>query len=108
MPSPRPRQTPTIESAADAVPSSKRLQPAYLPKLGSPLTVDRAVYDAIQAAPRLLQSEFELPIRSGRAWEVPAGSIVRISTPQGPQVGKSSSSWQNPSSPPAGFTLLLL
>ena len=35
----------------------------------------------------MLLSSFTLPIRSGRAWTAPAGSIVRISTPQGPQVG---------------------
>jgi len=61
--------------------------PAYLATAGSPLTVDRIVYDAIQQAPRRLIEEFMLPIRSGQAWEVPAGSIVRISTPEGPQVG---------------------
>lgn len=29
-----------------------------------------------------------MPIRSGIAWEAPAGSIIEISTPEGPQVGK--------------------
>lgn len=62
--------------------------PAYLPKAGSPLTVDRNTYQAIQQAPRTLIEKFVLPIRSGRAWKAPAGSIVRISTPEGPQVGK--------------------
>ncbi|KAK2017397.1 hypothetical protein LZ32DRAFT_614497 [Colletotrichum eremochloae] len=61
--------------------------PAYLPTAGSVLTVDRALYNAAQQAPRVLLEEFTLPIRSGRAWEAPAGSIVRISTPEGPQVG---------------------
>lgn len=61
--------------------------PAYLPVAGSPLTVNKTLYDTIQAAPRILRNEFTLPIRSGRAWEAPAGSIVRISTPDGPQVG---------------------
>ena len=61
--------------------------PAYLPKAGSPLTVDHEVYTTIQQAPRKLIEEFTLPIRSGRAWKAPAGSIVRISTPEGPQVG---------------------
>ena len=41
--------------------------PAYLPTAGSPLSVDKNL--------------------SGRAWEAPAGSIVSISTPEGPQVG---------------------
>jgi len=61
--------------------------PAYLATAGSPLTVDAAAYSSIQQAPRVLVEEFTLPIRSGRAWTAPAGSIIRISTPQGPQVG---------------------
>ena len=62
--------------------------PAYQPKAGSPLAVYKDVYAAIQQAPRSLIEEFLLPIRSGRAWKVPAGCIVRISTHEGPQVGK--------------------
>ncbi|KAK1982082.1 hypothetical protein LZ30DRAFT_781579 [Colletotrichum cereale] len=61
--------------------------PAYLPTAGSVLTVDGALYNSAQTAPRVLLEEFTLPIRSGRAWRAPAGSIVRISTPEGPQVG---------------------
>ncbi|KAH8748657.1 hypothetical protein F5883DRAFT_582274 [Diaporthe sp. PMI_573] len=61
--------------------------PAYLPSAGSPLTVPRDLYEAARKAPRVLLEEFVLPIRSGRAWKAPAGSIVRISTPEGPQVG---------------------
>lgn len=61
--------------------------PAYLPQAGSPLTVDKDVYNTIQQAPRKLIEEFTLPIRSGRAWKVPAGCITAISTPEGPQVG---------------------
>lgn len=61
--------------------------PAYLPVAGSPLAVDKDVYGAIQQAPRRLVEEFTLPIRSGRAWKVPAGCIAVISTPEGPQVG---------------------
>lgn len=62
--------------------------PAYLPSAGSPLAVSHGLYQSIQQAPRVLVEEFVLPIRSGRAWTAPAGSIVRISTPEGPQVGK--------------------
>ncbi|KAI5865166.1 hypothetical protein GGS23DRAFT_618137 [Durotheca rogersii] len=62
-------------------------KPAYLPVAGSPLAVDQDLYRAIAQAPRILLEEFVLPIRSGRAWRAPAGSIVRISTPEGPQVG---------------------
>lgn len=61
--------------------------PAYLPQPGSALAVDKAVYTSIREAPRELIEEFTLPIRSGKAWRAPAGSIVRISTPEGPQVG---------------------
>ncbi|TFL02257.1 meiotic chromosome segregation protein [Pterulicium gracile] len=62
--------------------------PAYLSTTeGSPpLHVDRALYDDIQRAPRTLVQNFDLPIRSGRAWKVPKGHILRISTPDGPQV----------------------
>ena len=63
--------------------------PAYLPTAGSPLKVDKELYESIKSAPRALIQEFTLPIRSGRAWEVPAGCIARISTPEGPQVGQS-------------------
>lgn len=62
--------------------------PAYLPSDdSSPLNVDKARYTAFREAPRVLVEEFTLPIRSGKAWKAPAGSIVKISTPEGPQVG---------------------
>lgn len=61
--------------------------PAYLPTAGSPLTVDTSLYSSIQQAPRVLLEEFTLPIRSGQAWKAPAGSIICISTLEGPQVG---------------------
>jgi uncharacterized protein YcgI (DUF1989 family) len=61
--------------------------PAYLPTAGSPLKVDQELYESIKNAPRTLIQEFTLPIRSGKAWEVPVGCIVKISTPEGPQVG---------------------
>jgi uncharacterized protein YcgI (DUF1989 family) len=63
--------------------------PAYLPTAGSPLTVDKTLYTTILTAPRSSAplTSFTLPIRSGRAWHAPAGSIIRISTPEGAQVG---------------------
>ncbi|EDO64868.2 hypothetical protein GE21DRAFT_9622 [Neurospora crassa] len=61
--------------------------PAYLPTAGSPLSVDKNLYSTIQQAARILTDEFTIPIRSGRAWTASAGSIIRISTPEGPQVG---------------------
>ncbi|KAJ4107905.1 hypothetical protein NW760_008752 [Fusarium oxysporum] len=65
----------------------KKPVPAYLPSPGSVLTVDKALYTSIREAPRELIEEFTLPIRSGKAWKAPAGCIVKISTPEGPQVG---------------------
>ena len=62
---------------------------AYQPKSGSILDVDRAFYDRLadRADKRELVGEFVIPIRSGRAWEVPAGHLCRVITPEGPQVG---------------------
>ncbi|RBR12889.1 uncharacterized protein FIESC28_08380 [Fusarium coffeatum] len=65
----------------------KKPTPAYLPAPGSVLTVDKNLYSSIRDAERELIEEFTLPIRSGKAWKAPAGSIVKISTPEGPQVG---------------------
>ncbi|MDO5627169.1 MAG: DUF1989 domain-containing protein [Mobilicoccus sp.] len=60
---------------------------AYRAEPGGPLDVDRALYDRIARAERDLVEEFMLPIRSGKAWHVPAGHVFRISTVDGPQVG---------------------
>lgn len=62
-------------------------QPAYQASPGSILNTDEIFYDSIAQAPRTPVDSFALPIRSGRAWTVPAGHIVRLSTPEGPQVG---------------------
>jgi uncharacterized protein len=61
---------------------------AYQPRPGSVIDVDRGFYDRLATAERELVDEFVVPIRSGRAWEVPAGHLCRlVITPQGPQVG---------------------
>src|SRR5699024_5628421 len=60
---------------------------AYQSVPRGPLDLDTALYDRIARAERTSIEQFEIPIRSGRAWEVPAGSIVRLSTVEGPQVG---------------------
>ncbi len=61
---------------------------AYQASAGSPLDVDREFYRRIAQAPgRSLVESFTIPIRSGRAWTVPAGYVFRILTPEGPQVG---------------------
>ncbi|KAL1304323.1 hypothetical protein AAFC00_000725 [Neodothiora populina] len=62
-------------------------QPAYHATPGSILHADRSFYDGVAAAPRKLIQSFVVPPRSGKAWKVPAGCIVRFSTPEGPQVG---------------------
>jgi uncharacterized protein YcgI (DUF1989 family) len=61
--------------------------PAYLSTTStSPLHVNHTLYSTIQQAPRRLLSSYTIPIRSGHAFTAPAGSIIRISTPSGPQV----------------------
>lgn len=62
--------------------------PAYRATEGSPLHANRELYTQIGASKsRESINSFVLPVRSGRAWTVPAGHICRISTPEGPQVG---------------------
>jgi uncharacterized protein YcgI (DUF1989 family) len=53
------------------------------------LTVDKAFYGRVasETAGRTLVESFTIPIRSGRAWTVPAGHVFRIVTVEGPQVG---------------------
>lgn len=65
-----------------------RPQPAYISGAGSPLAADSAIYGPIGAntkARTLAHSEL-IPVRSGRAWTASAGSVVRFSTVDGPQV----------------------
>ena len=74
-------------SMASSAGSHPPPQPAYQATPGSILNVDQSFYDSVARAPRKLVDSFTLPIRSGRAWQAPAGSIVRLCTPEGPQVG---------------------
>ncbi len=61
---------------------------AYQAGPGGALDVDREFYRRLAEAPgRELVEDFVLPIRSGRAWEVPAGLLCRITAVEGPQVG---------------------
>ncbi|OCK81633.1 hypothetical protein K432DRAFT_350716 [Lepidopterella palustris CBS 459.81] len=66
-------------------------RPAYLPTSpSSPLHPPLALYNRIASTPlssRLPLQTLTIPPRSGAAWEVPAGCIFRLSTPEGPQVG---------------------
>ena len=61
----------------------------YLPAEPTALDVDRAFYDRLAAETdgRTLIEEFTIPIRSGRAWPIPAGHLCRIVAVEGPQVG---------------------
>ena len=65
------------------------IAPAYQASKGSPLDVDRAFYQRIadEHRSRGLIDKLVVPIRSGRAWRVPAGHVFRIVTIDGPQVG---------------------
>src|SRR5699024_3174080 len=62
---------------------------AYQATKGSALDVDKEFYQRIANATdqRKLVDQFTIPIRSGQAWEVPAGHVFRIVTVEGPQVG---------------------
>ena len=62
---------------------------AYQVSKGSALQVDTAFYERIRERvdQRTLIEQFEVPIRAGRAWKVPAGHVFRVTTPVGPQVG---------------------
>ena len=65
------------------------MEAAYQATKGGSLDVDRDFYRRVGAttASRELVESFTLPIRSGRAWEVPAGHVCRIVAIEGPQVG---------------------
>ncbi|MDH2433023.1 urea carboxylase-associated family protein [Pokkaliibacter sp. MBI-7] len=67
----------------------KHYPAAYQASAGSALDVDKAFYQRISDSRERYQlvETVEVPIRSGRAWKVPAGHVFRISTPEGPQVG---------------------
>ncbi|CAB4334761.1 MAG: DUF1989 domain-containing protein [Actinobacteria bacterium] len=60
---------------------------AYQATECGPLDVDRDFYRALsQDSGRELVDSFVLPIRSGKAWKIPAGHLCRIVTIEGPQV----------------------
>jgi uncharacterized protein YcgI (DUF1989 family) len=63
---------------------------SYQSASGTILEVDKEFYDrlATHVDDRKLVEQLVVPIRSGRAWQVPAGSLCRILiTPEGPQCG---------------------
>lgn len=61
---------------------------AYQASEDSALAVDTNFYQTIaDSSHREMVESFIIPIRSGRAWKVPAGHVFRILTNDGPQVG---------------------
>jgi uncharacterized protein YcgI (DUF1989 family) len=60
---------------------------AYQGSQGSALCIDQEFYRRIAQGERTLVNSSLVPIRTGYAWEVRAGQVFRITTPQGPQVG---------------------
>lgn len=63
--------------------------PLYDRGPGTPLDPDREFYGRLarEIDGRTPVERFVIPIRSGRAWTVPAGHLCRIVTVDGPQVG---------------------
>ncbi|KAF2010847.1 hypothetical protein BU24DRAFT_427047 [Aaosphaeria arxii CBS 175.79] len=65
--------------------------PAYFPTSSdSPLHPPQELYTRLANLDKSTLTQtasFTVPPRSGKAWKVPAGSIFRLSTPEGPQVG---------------------
>lgn len=64
------------------------MEPPVFNLEGSSLQVDKDFYRRIAASVNAsnLVEEFIIPIRSGMAWEVPAGHVFRIVAVEGPQV----------------------
>jgi uncharacterized protein YcgI (DUF1989 family) len=62
---------------------------AYRASPGGALDVDRAFYRHVAESVerRTVVDSFVIPIRSGRAWTVPAGHVCRLIAVEGPQVG---------------------
>ncbi|KAF2143291.1 uncharacterized protein K452DRAFT_297049 [Aplosporella prunicola CBS 121167] len=82
-----------MSSAANVPPGQPSApQPAYLPAPGSILFPPTELYSRIAStattpSAREPLTTLTIPPRSGAAWHVPAGSVFRLSTPEGPQVG---------------------
>ena len=90
---PTPDGTPAEGTWADRHPDYARsseplsTEPAYQVTKGGALDVDTAMYTRIADADRTTLESFTIPIRTGRAWTVPAGHLCRITVIEGPQVG---------------------
>lgn len=69
------------------MPPSSSPAPTYVAESGSPLRVEPELLETIaHRAARKPVDEFVIPVRSGHAWEVPAGHVCRFSIIEGPQV----------------------
>ena len=80
---------PTLTPSADERKPLTMAQPP--PPAYDPIPLDRDLYQSVadtatQPGAREKVDSFTVPIRSGRAWEVKAGQVCRILTPEGPQV----------------------
>lgn len=65
-----------------------KVDAAYRSGEHSSTSVDKSFYDTVRTASnRALVEKIIIPIRSGRAWKVPAGHVCRIIAIEGPQVG---------------------
>jgi uncharacterized protein YcgI (DUF1989 family) len=66
-----------------------QVEAAYRAGPGSKLAVDAAFYNSLKegGAQRTLVETIKIPMRSGKAWEVPAGHVFRVRVSDGPQVG---------------------
>jgi uncharacterized protein YcgI (DUF1989 family) len=62
--------------------------PSYVGGPGSALAADPRVHQRVaeEIAGRTLVESFAIPVRSGRAWELPAGHVCRFTIVEGPQV----------------------
>lgn len=69
-------------------PPTARPSPSYVAGEGSPLTPDPGLLERLERTRdrREVVESFVIPVRSGRAWEVPAGHVCRLEIVQGPQV----------------------
>lgn len=76
---------------ATNAPDNTSPAPAYFPtSASSPLHPPTALYQKLrdlQASDLIQTLDLTIPPRSGRSWTVKAGSLFRLSTPSGPQVG---------------------
>ena len=66
-----------------------KVEAAYRAGKGSTLELNTTFYNQLKEgqAKRTLVERVHIPLRSGKAWKVPAGHVFRVLVPEGPQVG---------------------